>query len=107
MKLRKPVTFLGKVYDELTFSEPTGITIAECGTPFKSSGIEGDRAGAIDSKAVHRLGVAMSGVPHEVIDMLSPPDWMEMSTVVISFFGDMPAPTSSSSISIAGMPGAI
>jgi hypothetical protein len=87
MKLKKSVEFLGKTYSELNFSEPNGVIISECGVPMKPGGADGSEMN-IDTKAVHRLMARCADVPIEVIDMLSPADWMAGMAVVSGFFGD-------------------
>lgn len=87
--LSKPVQAHGKEVDTLTFREPRGLDISQCGIPFALlPGKDGE--GEViqpDAAALRKMMSRLAGVPPSSIDMLTAGDWMRCMGAVMGFFG--------------------
>lgn len=94
LTLTKPIKAHGEDVSVLTFREPTGKDIRECGVPY-SIGQRGDEVVTYpDARNTAKLIVALAGIPTSSVDQLSMADFNAAMMVVIGFFGAAAADTS-------------
>ena len=84
--LTNPIPAHGEDVNELTFREPTGSDISQCGVPFTLL----PDGGVIqpDAAALRKMMSRLAGVPPSSIDKLVAVDWMKCMGAVLDFFGD-------------------
>lgn len=104
LKLSKPITAHGEKCFELTFREPTGSDIIECGYPFTTEISGASPIRHINMRIIGLYISTLAEIPMVNVGQLSTIDMMRAMGIVIGFFSDSGASQSSSSSIISTSP---
>lgn len=85
VKLLEPIEINGETVESIQLRRPDGKDIREFGFPYRFSTDDGEIA--INAKVCARYISRLGALPSSTIDRLSPADFQELCTKILSFFG--------------------
>lgn len=106
MKLSKPIQAHGETLTELTFREPNGGDLLQCGFPFKTEMAASNPIRHVDMEVIGRYISSLAGIPPISVKQLSLIDGTRAMGVVLDFFTNSETRNgSSNSTSTSPLPG--
>lgn len=95
LSLKKSIEAHGETVSVLTFREPTGKDLAETGLPMLTES-EGGRSRMVpNTRVISELIARLAGIPNSSVGMMSVPDFMGATEIVLGFFSDSATPATS------------
>lgn len=99
LTLTEPIQAHGKTVTELELRKPLGGDIRKCGTPTKQERTDsGTTLHHVDTEVVAKLISEIAGIPPSSVNLMSAPDFMEATGIIVGFF-NQPVKTSSTDTS--------
>ena len=92
LKLTAPIKAHGEMVSELSFREPVGSDIINCGYPFRSVGSGNEVQRTTDTKSVAAYISDLAQIPPSSVGQLSVADFQEAMLIVLGFLAPTPEP---------------